>query len=366
VYQTLTYTIKIQEDDKVGQSIVVSRLSTNEKVIALTFDDGSDSVNTQAILDILQDNGVKSTFFLTGESADRHPNSARLIIQDGHEIGNHTYSHPRMTQISISNMITEIQKCESSINNSVGKYPLKLFRPPYGSYNSTVLAAVGAAGYPWTLMWTIDTLDWAGTPRDTMVQKVLDNARSGAIVLMHVGSGTNTQQALPIMIRELSSRGYRFIKLSEMLSLPDIPVHPLIKRGSTGADVIYLQLSLTKLGYNPGAADGLFGSRTEQTVKMFQSNKGLAIDGIVGSRTWTAIEIALHNPPHSLLRRGSTGSEVAYLQQALIKLGYNPGPMDGIFGSRTEQAVREFQADEGLAADGIVGNRTWAEIENAL
>lgn len=353
-----------------GQSVVISRISTNERVIALTFDDGSDSANTQAILNILQSNGIKSTFFLTGQSADRHSNSARLILQNGHEIGNHSYTHPRMTQISTSAMITEIQRCETAVNNSTGKYPIKLFRPPYGNYNSTVLSAVGAAGYPWTVMWTIDTLDWAGTPRDTMVQKVLDNARPGAIVLMHVGSGTNTQQALPIMIRELKNRGYRFIKLSEMLSLPEIPSHPLVKSGSTGSDVVYLQLSLSKLGYNPGAADGIFGPLTEQAVRKFQADKGLVVDGIVGNNTWTTIEITLHTPSPTpsrpLLKRGSTGSDVVYLQQSLSKLGYNPGPIDGIFGPLTEQAVRNFQADKGLVVDGIVGRRTWAAIEAAL
>jgi peptidoglycan/xylan/chitin deacetylase (PgdA/CDA1 family)/peptidoglycan hydrolase-like protein with peptidoglycan-binding domain len=353
-----------------GQSVVISRISTNERVMALTFDDGSDSANTKAILDILQNYGVKSTFFLTGQSADRYPNSAKLILQSGHEIGNHSYAHPRMTQISTSAMITEIQKCETAVNNSTGKYPLRLFRPPYGSYNSVVLSAVGAAGYPWTVMWTIDTLDWAGTPRDTMVQKVLNNARPGAIVLMHVGSGTNTQQALPIIISELKNRGYRFIKLSEMLSLPEIPSHPFIRRGSTGSDVIYLQLSLTKLGYKPGAADGIFGPQTEQAVKLFQSNKGLVVDGIVGNNTWNAIEIALHTPSPSpsrpLLKRGSTGSDVVYLQQSLTKLGYNPGSSDGIFGPRTEQAVKDFQADKGLVVDGIVGRKTWAAIEASL
>lgn len=338
--------------------------------MALTFDDGSDAGNTQAILNILKDAGIKSTFFLTGKSAESHPDSARLIIQNGHEIGNHSYSHPQMTQLNIPAMIIELQKCESSISRAIGRYPIKLFRPPYGNYNSTVLTAVGSAGYPWTLMWTIDTLDWNGTSTDRIVQKVLDNARPGAIVLMHVGSGTNTAQALPVMIKELKNRGFSFIKLSEMLSAPQIPLHPLLKRGSTGSDVIYLQLSLIKLGYNTGTVDGIFGPLTEQAAKNFQANKGLVVDGIVGNMTWAAIESTLQAPPpttsHPLLRRGSTGSEVRYLQESLAKLGYNPGPIDGIFGPLTEQAVKAFQTNKHLMVDGIVGNKTWTALENSL
>jgi peptidoglycan hydrolase-like protein with peptidoglycan-binding domain len=284
-----------------------------------------------------------------------------------------------MTQLSSSSIISEIQNCESAVYRATGRYPVKLFRPPYGDYNSSVLNAVGSAGYPYTIMWTIDTLDWAGTASDTMVQKVLNNAEPGAIVLMHVGSGTNTLDALPRIIENLKSRGYRFTTLTNMLSLPQVPTHPLLKSGSTGSEVRYLQESLAKLGYNPGPIDGIFGPQTDKAVRAFQADKGLVVDGIVGNNTWAALEKALENPPtpptpptpppsssHPLLRTGSTGSEVRYLQESLIKLGYNPGSVDGIFGPQTEQAVRAFQSNKGLAVDGIVGNNTWAAIENAL
>lgn len=356
-----------------AQSVVISRISTTEKVIALTFDGGSDFTNAQSILNILKDKGIKSTFFITGQSAEKNPTLTKLVLQNGHEIGDHSYSHPHMTTLSTSSMITEIQRSEDSLYNVTGRFPIRLFRPPYGNYNSTVLSAVGAAGYPWTIMWTIDTLDWDGVSTDAIVQKVLINAKPGAIVLMHLGGGTHTPEALPTVISELKNMGYRFIRMSEVLSIPQIPPHPLVKRGSTGADVVFLQLSLTKLGYSPGAADGIFGPRTEQAVKLFQSHKGLVVDGIVGPKTWTALEIALHSPSttpppasHPLLKRGSTGSEVRYLQESLIKLGYTPGPVDGIFGPLTEGAVKKFQADHGLVVDGIVGPKTWAALDNAL
>ncbi|MCJ7689371.1 MAG: peptidoglycan-binding protein, partial [Clostridiaceae bacterium] len=124
--------------------------------------------------------------------------------------------------------------------------------------------------------------------------------------------------------------------------------------------------SLTKLGYKPGPIDGIFGSLTEKAVRSFQIAKGLVVDGIVGNNTWSAIDKLLQNTPtptHFILRRGNTGYAVEYLQQSLTKLGYKPGPIDGIFGSLTEIAVRLFQIAKGLIVDGTVGNYTWAAID---
>ena len=143
----------------------------------------------------------------------------------------------------------------------------------------------------------------------------------------------------------------------------------IVKIGSTGTDVIYLQQSLTKLGYNPGPIDGIFGSKTDTAVRSFQKSKGLVVDGIVGPVTWAAIDKALQNQPtpsRPIVKLGSTGSDVIYLQQSLTTLGYNPGPIDGIFGSKTDTAVRSFQKSKGLVVDGIVGPATWTAINAAL
>lgn len=143
----------------------------------------------------------------------------------------------------------------------------------------------------------------------------------------------------------------------------------IIRLGSTGDTVIYLQQSLTKLGYNPGSIDGIFGSKTQTAVKAFQKDKGLVVDGIVGNSTWTAIDNALQDPPtpiHPMLRIGSTSDSVRYLQVCLDKLGYKPGQIDGIFGSKTETAVKAFQKAKGLVVDGIVGEKTWLAIDKSV
>lgn len=190
-------------------SALISKVATTDKVIALTFDDGSDGGNAEAILAVLANYNAKATFFVTGKGAEDHPDIIKKIAAAGHPIGNHSYSHPYFTQISASEMVSELQKTESIIKNLTGKSTIPYFRPPYGAYDSTVLQVVGDAGYTKTIYWTIDTVDWKGVSTDEIVSKVVNNATPGAIVLMHTGDGaTNTKYALPTIITNLKSQGY--------------------------------------------------------------------------------------------------------------------------------------------------------------
>lgn len=132
---------------------------------------------------------------------------------------------------------------------------------------------------------------------------------------------------------------------------------PTLRTGSRGRYVRYLQFVLSKLGYAVGAVDGAFGTNTANAVRAFQQANGLTPDGIVGRNTWYKLNNL--TPDARILRKGSYGAEVRYLQQKLYSKLYNVGTVDGIFGQNTENAVREFQTENGLAADGIVGRNTW-------
>ena len=138
---------------------------------------------------------------------------------------------------------------------------------------------------------------------------------------------------------------------------------PILRPGSSGQAVRELQQALKGLGYDPGSVDGQFGGRTEAAVKAFQKAQGIAVDGVVGDVTWLNIDEADMSDP--TIRRGSTGNPVRRAQKRLTLGGYDTGGVDGVFGPGTEAAVRRFQGDRGLTVDGVVGPRTWDEI-NAL
>jgi peptidoglycan hydrolase-like protein with peptidoglycan-binding domain len=131
--------------------------------------------------------------------------------------------------------------------------------------------------------------------------------------------------------------------------------HPTIRKGSTGAAVKLAQKRLVMRWYDPGPIDGKFGAKTEKAVKMYQGDRLLSNDGIVGPKTWARLDPAT-------VKKGSSGDAVRLAQQLLTDYGYEPGPVDGAFGTKTEKAVKQFQTDFGLTVDGIVGPKSWAML----
>lgn len=204
-----------------ANSQFITKGNTASKVVALTFDDGSDGTNINKILQILSDNEVKATFFLTGSGANDHPQSIRNIAAKGHQLGNHSYSHPDFTKITSSQIKSELDRTESVIKTLTGKSTKPIFRAPFGAVNSAALRAIGDAGYTHTIQWDIDTVDWRGVSSNQIVTKVMNNVKPGSIILMHTGAGASgTPGALPSMISKLKAQGYKFVTVSEMLKLP--------------------------------------------------------------------------------------------------------------------------------------------------
>lgn len=202
----------------------ITRGNTTEKVVALTFDDGSDGTNINRILQILSDHNVKATFFLTGTGVNNHPQSIRNIVNQGHQVANHSYSHPDFTKISAAEMRSQLQRTEEIVRNVTGRTTKPFFRPPYGAYNTTVNQVIGDAGYRYNVMWTIDTIDWTGNSASDIVNRVMSRMTPGAIILMHTGAGApGTPVALPTIITRLKSQGYRFVTMSQLMNLPSQP-----------------------------------------------------------------------------------------------------------------------------------------------
>jgi peptidoglycan/xylan/chitin deacetylase (PgdA/CDA1 family) len=182
-----------------------------------------------AIVNWLVAHEVHATVFMTGAMADNKNTDAGrqvLAIIDAHPglltLGNHSYSHPDFRTLTAAEMQSELRRTEAAIAPYCGQDPRPFFRPPYGSYDVDVLAAVGAAGYSRTILWDIDTIDWRpvandppGPTADQIVAKVLDNAQGGSIVLMHLG-GYETYDALPRIVLGLRDAGFDLVTLDEL------------------------------------------------------------------------------------------------------------------------------------------------------
>jgi putative chitinase len=149
------------------------------------------------------------------------------------------------------------------------------------------------------------------------------------------------------------------------VSAPSISALSVLKEGANGPQVADLQRKLAAAGFSPGAADGAFGPKTKAAVVAFQRARGLVADGIVGPKTWAALNAAPPSAPGgTVLKEGARGASVVDLQKKLAAHGFSPGAADGVFGPRTESAVKSFQRAKGLVADGIVGPKTWGALNS--
>lgn len=184
--------------------------------IALTYDTEFDRPTAQ-LLDLLEKEQVKATFFLMGKSALDWPKLARRIAVH-HQIGSHSYSHAMMGQMSQEQVIDELNRSTEALMKVTGVDPRPLFRPPYGRYNHRMIEAASAAGYPHFLLWSIDTKDWNNPPAQAIEHRLVEKAFPGAIVLMH-GYPANTVEATAKAIQALREKGYQFVTVTEILGM---------------------------------------------------------------------------------------------------------------------------------------------------
>ncbi len=190
----------------------------DDKMIALTFDDGPHPRYTKQILDILEKYGVKATFFFVGQNIDYYPDAARAVVEAGHEIGNHTYTHNRVKRMTEDEVLNEMTRCDDVIY-SLGEYQTVLFRPPEGAFGEAVENSASALGYS-VILWSVDTRDWAHSSPAEIYENVTQNIDSGDIILMHdyVSYNSPTPQALELIIPELQRQGYKFVTISELIN----------------------------------------------------------------------------------------------------------------------------------------------------
>lgn len=194
----------------------ITRGNPNKKQIIFTFDAGAADNSAIKILEALKNHNIKSTFFLTGRFADKYPDATKKIAQDGHEVFNHTYSHPDLIKISKEEIVSEIEKADAAISLRTGKTTKPYFRFPFGSRNEEALAIVKSEGYQ-SVFWTVDALDWKEKITAYEVkQKIYSGLKNGAIILMHIGDDI-TGQVLDEVFTKIEADGYKIVSLTEGL-----------------------------------------------------------------------------------------------------------------------------------------------------
>lgn len=185
-----------------------------EKICAISFDAAWGNEDTEELIKILNDYDVKTTFFVVGSWVDKYPESVKALHDAGHEIMNHSNSHPHMTQISEEKMIEEINECNKKIESITGK-KVNLFRPPYGDYNAKVIDVLAKQNH-YTVQWSVDSLDWKDLSSSQIHKRVTQNIHPGAIVLFH-NAAKNTPKALPDILKTLKDDGYKIVPVSDII-----------------------------------------------------------------------------------------------------------------------------------------------------
>ena len=201
-----------------GREDVVYSWKSAGKKIALTFDDGPHPTQTPEILDILEEYGIRATFFVIGQNAEWYGDCLKMVYEAGHEIGNHTYLHANLKESPPQKIREEILEAENALLQ-IGDQRPKVLRPPGGLYDEEVCDTARALDYD-IILWTIDTLDWAHTPSEEIVRKVLGNIRCGDIILCHDfvgGAPSPTPEALRQFIPELLRQDFDFVTVSELI-----------------------------------------------------------------------------------------------------------------------------------------------------
>ncbi|MGB9868161.1 MAG: glycerol-3-phosphate acyltransferase [Bacillota bacterium] len=213
------------------QPNIVRAGDRNAKVVAITFDDGPDPQYTPEILKVLRRYGVKATFFMIGKHVQKYPDIARMVVAEGHELGNHTYSHPNMVLLSPRQQLKEIDQAQETIAAVTGVSP-RYFRPPRGLYDKSVQEYLQKSGYK-LVLWSLSSEDWIEPSPIEIRRRIERLVRNGDIILFHDSgsiiqsqgsSRASTVRSLPLVIEALGRRGYTIVPLGQLLEKPQLHV----------------------------------------------------------------------------------------------------------------------------------------------
>lgn len=200
------------------REIPIYYVDTQEKVCAISFDAAWGNEQTKELLDTLDKYNVKTTFFLVKQWVDKYPDSVKEIAARGHDIGNHSATHPHMAQLSEEEQLAEIADCNRAVEALTGQCPT-LFRAPYGEYDNKLVRNLRGQGM-YCVQWNIDSLDWKDPAADEIVGRIREKLCPGSIILLHNGA-KNTPAALPKLIEAIREKGYKIVPISQLIPKGD-------------------------------------------------------------------------------------------------------------------------------------------------
>ena len=216
---SLLFLLRLLMLSSVAEVKVYRSVETEKKQIAITFDDGPHPVLTPRILEILAKYNIPATFFMVGQNVLNYPDAARAVIEAGHEVGNHTFTHPHLAGLNEHAIMDEIGKCEDALEE-LCEYRPHLLRTPQGALTPSLERCLLDDDYI-LVLWSLDTRDWENKSTAHVVRTVLEKVQAGDIILMHdfIGHNSKTPEALEKIIPVLLSQGYEFVSVSELLGL---------------------------------------------------------------------------------------------------------------------------------------------------
>ena len=193
------------------------------KQLALTYDDGPNDPHTLRLLEVLAKHNVKATFFLIGRYVEQRPGIVREVVNEGHVVGNHTFSHPNLIFASARQTRTQLQECQQAMTKAIGQHS-PLFRPPFGGRRPGTLRIARSLGLA-PVMWNVSGQDWKGYSADEIKQRIRRQLRGGDVILLHDGShidmGVDRSQtilATDLLILDAKSEGFEFVTIREMMN----------------------------------------------------------------------------------------------------------------------------------------------------
>ncbi|AKL94309.1 polysaccharide deacetylase PdaA [Clostridium aceticum] len=196
------------------KKLPIYSVETEEKKIAISFDAAWGDEFTDDILDTLDKYNVKTTFFLVGFWVDKYPDMVKQIHERGHEVGNHSSTHPHMSKLSKEQIVKELKTTGDKIEAITGVTPT-VFRPPFGDYNDLLIETAAEVGYH-TIQWDVDSLDWKEMGVNPVVDRVTRNVKKGSIVLFH-NNAKYVAEYLPLVLEKLQEQGYTIVPISDLI-----------------------------------------------------------------------------------------------------------------------------------------------------